>query len=533
MKKILITLLCLSMVLGLFPTKAWAEPDWPDNIAIEAEGGIVMDADTGAVLYGKNIHVPYFPASITKILTALIVIENCELDEMVTFSHNAVYNVEANSSSAGLDEGDVMSVKDCLYALLLKSANEVANALAEHVAGTTEAFAEMMNEKAASLGCVDSHFANPSGLNNPEHYTSAYDMALIGQAALQNETFVEIDSTRYYELPPTLRQPEGSTIYPGHKMLKKNWPDEYYPEVFGGKTGYTSLAGNTLVTFAKRDDMTLITVILNGHQTHYTDTRKLLDFGFDNFQSVVAADYDTTYGSMENDMTIAGLSTTPLMGLTLNRQDKVTLPNNADFSSVTSSISYDLPEQAPEHAIAQVQYQFGERAVGTAYLEPVIQELPDPQDLILESSAADPASENSGESDNASAAASDPADTGESSTEPTLESAAEPSAKDEQQQLPQEPSDQPGSKGGISSIVWKIALAILLIAAFAGGIFLFLSYRRKKELEAQIQRRERRRQRLEDNGYSVEEFDLLLEQKRTASVSRSSDRKTRKKKGFR
>ena len=123
--------LCMAILLCLCPLPARAQSVWPENISIQAEGGIVIDADTGTVLYGKNIHNTYFPASITKILTALIVIEQCDLNEMVTFSHNAVYNVEAGSSSAGLDEGDVLSVHDCLYALLLKSANEAGNALAE------------------------------------------------------------------------------------------------------------------------------------------------------------------------------------------------------------------------------------------------------------------------------------------------------------------------------------------------------------------------------------------------------------------
>ena len=119
-----------------------------------------------------------------------------------------------------------------------RQANEVANALAEHTAGSIEAFADMMNERAASLGCTDSHFCNPSGLNNPDHYTSAYDMALIAQAAFQNEAFVTIDSTLYYDLPPTKRNPDGFRIYPGHRMMKKNAP-QYYPGIIGGKTGYT------------------------------------------------------------------------------------------------------------------------------------------------------------------------------------------------------------------------------------------------------------------------------------------------------
>ena len=128
-----------------------------------------MEASTGTIIYEKDMDTRVKPASITKIMTALIVIEKCSLDETVTFSHNAVFNVEAGSSNAGINEGDKLSVKDCLYALLLKSANESANALAEHVAGSTEAFADMMNAKAKELGCTDTHFANPSGLNNPEH----------------------------------------------------------------------------------------------------------------------------------------------------------------------------------------------------------------------------------------------------------------------------------------------------------------------------------------------------------------------------
>ena len=280
MKRLLSLILSVVLLAGLFPFRVQAAaPLWPENISIQAEGGIVMDADTGTVIFGKNIHTAYYPASITKILTALIVIERCDLDEMVTFSHNAVYNVESGSSSAGLDEGDVLSVRDCLYALLLKSANEAANALAEHVAGTTESFAELMNVRAASLGCQDSHFANPSGLNDPNHYTSAYDMALIGRAALENPTFMEIDSTLYYDLPVTKRNKEGLTIYPGHKMIKKNMP-EYYSGALGGKTGYTSLAGNTLVTGAERNGVRLVAVVMKSRSTHYEDTKALLDYGF-------------------------------------------------------------------------------------------------------------------------------------------------------------------------------------------------------------------------------------------------------------
>ena len=146
--------LCLILTL-MAPARTLAAPAWPSEIAIQAEGGILMDADSGCVIFGQNIHQQFFPASITKILTALIIVERCDLDDTITFSHNAVYNVERGSTSAGYDTGDQITVREALYAMLLKSANEVANALAEHCAGSIEEFAVLMNEKAAELGCKD------------------------------------------------------------------------------------------------------------------------------------------------------------------------------------------------------------------------------------------------------------------------------------------------------------------------------------------------------------------------------------------
>ena len=368
MKRILTLLLCIVLITGTQATLAYAAPEWPSNVSVEAEGAVLMDARSGAVIYGKNLHSVYYPASITKILTALIVIEHCNLDDIVTFSHDAIYNVEQGSSSAGYGCREIkMTVRDCLYAMLLKSANEVANALAEHTAGSVQNFAVLMNAKAKELGCQESHFNNPSGLNDPQHYTSAYDMALIAQAAFQNETFVTIDSSLYYDLPPTRHNPDGFRVYPGHRMLKKNAP-QYYPGVIGGKTGYTMLAGNTLVTCAEKNGMKLITVILNGHQTHYSDTKALLDFGFSNFQSVNIAEADGTYSSVSNDMTIAGLPAADLSVLHMQKDCYVTLPKTADISDAQSAISYELPESAPPAAVARITYQYNDRQIGASYL---------------------------------------------------------------------------------------------------------------------------------------------------------------------
>ena len=178
---------------------------------------------------------------------------------------------------------------------MLASANESANALACHVSGSREAFAELMNQTAESLGCTGSHFANPSGLNDENHYTTAHDMALITRAAIQNPDFLEIDGARNYKLPPTKRNLEGGYVANHHRMLVKN-TSVYYPGAFAGKTGYTSIAGNTLVTCAEKNDMTLIAVVLNGHQTHYSDTKALFDGGnprrFSSFASVALRKLD-------------------------------------------------------------------------------------------------------------------------------------------------------------------------------------------------------------------------------------------------
>ena len=348
-------------MLGLFlafylqPAKVWA---------IQAEGGILMDADSGCVIFGQNIHQQFFPASITKILTALIIVERCDLDDTITFSHNAVYNVERGSTSAGYDTGDQITVREALYAMLLKSANEVANALAEHCAGSIEEFAVLMNEKAAELGCKDSHFANPSGLNDPNHYTTAYDFALISKAAFENPVFVEFDSTTYHEMGPNATNKEPFTVYCGHKMMKKN-SGMYYPGILGGKTGYTTLAGNTLVTCVERDGLKLITVVLNGHQTHYTDTQAMMDFGFANFKNVNISDYETSYTSPESDISLTGNHSSLLQ---LDTGRSVTLPKNAEFSDASTELSYELTDRDPGNAAARLTYLYNDRVIGTTWL---------------------------------------------------------------------------------------------------------------------------------------------------------------------
>ena len=237
--------------------------------AVSAEAAILFDATHNTVLFEKNADEKLYPASITKLMTALLVLEKADLNDTVVFSKTAVTNLESGAVTLNLQEGDRVSVRDCLYGLLLKSANEVANGLAEHVGGSIQGFADLMNQRAAELGCTGTHFTNPSGLNDPDHYTTARDMAKIAGAAFKNETLQKISSSLSYEFPAT-KAAAARTITPGHKMLYPS-DSRYYEGIVGGKTGYTSLAGNTLVTCTEKDGVRLIAVVLKARSTHYGD----------------------------------------------------------------------------------------------------------------------------------------------------------------------------------------------------------------------------------------------------------------------
>lgn len=266
-------------------TDARSISGWPSAPEISSRSAFVIELKSGEILYSKNEDEDRYPASITKVMTALLVLENCSLDEEVTFSKAAVTDIEDGGHDWRFKEGEVLTVEQCLYALMLNSVNECAYALAEHVAGSVAAFADMMNEKASALGCTNTHFTNPHGLNDSNHITTAHDMALIFWAALQNEKFYEIDSTISYKIPGTELCPEGYSLQMHHKMMIKG--SGYYNEnVKAGKTGYTSIAKHTLVTYAERDGKELVAVVMKeptGGGVIYEDTRKLLNYGFDKF----------------------------------------------------------------------------------------------------------------------------------------------------------------------------------------------------------------------------------------------------------
>ncbi|MCI5648161.1 MAG: D-alanyl-D-alanine carboxypeptidase [Fusicatenibacter sp.] len=262
------------------PVQTDAIEGWPAGPAIYAESGILVDLDDGRILYAKNIDKQLYPASITKIMTTLLAMENCAPDEQVTFSQHALDSIEWDSSNIGCRLGEVLTMEQCWYGMMLNSANEVCCGVAEHVAGSIEAFVDRMNEKAQSLGCTGTHFNNTNGLPDENHYTTAHDMALIAQAAFANETFRTVTGTKTYQIPATEKYTEIRYLKNHHKMLLPD-TDYYYEGCIGGKTGYTEAALNTLVTFAQRDGRTLMCVTMRtqGRQV-YTDTASLFDYGF-------------------------------------------------------------------------------------------------------------------------------------------------------------------------------------------------------------------------------------------------------------
>ena len=348
-----------------------ADISWPQGPEIEGESGIVMEASTGTVLYDKNMHDQHYPASITKILTVLLALENCSLDEMVTVPYEAAYMPEKGSHIA-LDDGEQLTMLDCLYAMMLASANDAAYAVAIHIGGTIENFADMMNRRAQELGCTDSHFTNCNGLFDENHVSSAYDMALITREALKHDTFRQVSGTVFYEIPPSDTQPDLIPMYNHHKMLTNS--KYHYDGAFSGKTGYTNIARNTLVTCASRGGMELICVTMKteGRQV-YVDTASLLDFGFDQFQKINIAQNESVYSQPAVYQESSLIKDNSM--LHVSPDGYVIIPNHASFSDLTEELVYG-PGKYKESSVGLLNFRYGDRLVGSAGLELTAPPLP-------------------------------------------------------------------------------------------------------------------------------------------------------------
>ncbi len=516
LKKKLAKVLCGVLVFAQLGTiQAFARPDWPSDTGIAAEAGAVMDVDTGTMLFGQNSHVEYYPASITKILTALVVLEHADLSDTVTYSDKAMNSVEADSGNKlSLVAGDTMTVEDCLYALLLASVNQAANALAEHVAGSMSDFVDMMNAKIAELGCTESHFANPSGLNSDDQVVTAYDMTKIAAAAYSNPKLLEISSAKSRKVGPTTNNPDGVNVRNEHRLvITEDTSSEFYcPEAVAGKTGYLLKAGNTLVTYGEKDGRRVVSVILKGSPRQYfVDGKSLLQFGLNRFQNVDIAENETRYVTGEDQVDVNGTSYAP-SDLAIQTGKKITLPKDASFADAELSLG-TVPDGAPEGTVGVLNYTYNERKIGSAYL------------MTKAGAEALAAAEAAGGAEGASEESTDAADPSadDESTEDETETMGEADVTTAAGDA-DNASNQAGSndvKTGFPAKILLIVIGVLAVAALIGGGIWFTIRNNKKEAKAEALRREKRRQRLMAEGGDAEaEFNRLLEEKRKRDEER-------------
>ena len=279
-KRLVLAVLCCLMILAAaLPARAEGE------LQLASQTAVLMDADTGVVLYEKNMHDTMYPASITKIMTAMLAIQHLEPEQVLTVSQTAVNAVPRTSSHISLQAGERLTVRDALYAIGMESANDAANVLAEAVSGSLEAFAEEMTRQAQALGAMNTHFANANGLPDSQHFTTAYDMALITAAALKQEGLATYFSTVNYTFPATNLSAARSfsnkdRLLPGGQY--------YYEGVLMAKTGWTTSAQGTFAAVVKQGDTTLVAITLKSPllEDKYKDTHKLMDYGFTHYSAV-------------------------------------------------------------------------------------------------------------------------------------------------------------------------------------------------------------------------------------------------------
>ena len=292
-KKNILKLIILFLIINIFSINI----TYASSAQIETYSPhvILMESKTGKIIYEKDAYSQAYPASTTKVMTAILTLENCELSEKAKVSHEAIFTVPVGYSHANLVENEELTVEQLLNVLLIPSANDAANVLAEHIAGSINSFCTMMNTKALEIGCKNTHFVNTNGIHSEDHYTTAYDLALIGRYAMQNDTFREIVAKKRYSLPATEKYPEENRFFnTTNELLRENHntqPNNYYYEYANGvKTGFTEKAKDCIIASAKKDDMEFIVVIMGADKTEdglsqrYLDCINLFNYAFENYK---------------------------------------------------------------------------------------------------------------------------------------------------------------------------------------------------------------------------------------------------------
>jgi len=300
MKKITYLIIIIIIATFTLPSYIFAD-DITDNISIEekdifeeitAPNLLLAETNSERIIYERNADQKIYPASLTKFMTAILVVENCELDEIVTVSENAVFSVPSGYVNANLQVGEELTVEDLLYAMLIPSANDAANALAEHVGGSIESFSTMMNTRAKELGCTKSNFTNPSGLYQEEHYSTTRDLYLISKEAITKPIIKKIISTTRYTLPETNKYTDTNLkriFITTNYMIRESLNEYYCNYCIGGKTGYTTEAKNCVIEYAQKDGIELIVIVMGENAfvkgQKFLDAKIMFEYVFQNYEN--------------------------------------------------------------------------------------------------------------------------------------------------------------------------------------------------------------------------------------------------------
>ena len=309
-KRFLMILIMLIFILNFSMSYGNSEP--PE---ISAGAAILIDSSSEKILYSKNENEKMYPASTTKILTAILTIENCNLDDVVTVPYEAIASIPSGYSVAALQAGEQLTVQQLLEVMLVHSANDAANVLAYHISGSIDAFAILMNNKVSDLGLENTHFTNPSGMHDENHYTTAYDLAIIMKYCMKNTTFRSLSGLKYCTIPATNKYEERVFNTTNELLIYDNRDvasNYYYKYAIAGKTGYTTQAKNSLVSVSNKDGLELICVVLsvglypNNLSAKFVDTKSLFDYGYNNYtlrklreQNAIATQIDVGNGTKE------------------------------------------------------------------------------------------------------------------------------------------------------------------------------------------------------------------------------------------
>lgn len=340
MQRIVSALLALTLLCTVtaYPVKAYAVTETMQISEIRSEAAVLMDASNGQILFQKNMDQKKYPASITKIITGMLALEKGNLPDKLTMSYDAVFSIDRASSHIALDVGEEITLEQALYAMSTASANDAANGIAELIGGTMENFVKMMNETAVKAGAKNTNFANAHGLFDDNHYTTAYDMAIITAAALKVPKFIEVFSSVRYDIPPTNKQTETRLLRNSNKMLNG---EVSYEGILMSKAGWTSETQHTLVTAAQRGNTTLIAVVMRSPNAgdKWEDTVALLDYGFKQFAAIaITAELEQ---SAPKEITAADNTT---INTTFTTSEDVSLLLPVGMTSDDISITYGTPE---------------------------------------------------------------------------------------------------------------------------------------------------------------------------------------------